>query len=65
MTLNLLRDWVIACCGSRIKTFPKMEKLWTEIPVLFNYLLLTEEEKECKEIKKEDKFLKSTVNTLD
>ena len=42
-----------------------MEKLWTEIPVLFNYLLLTEEEKECKEIKKEDKFLKSTVNTLD
>ena len=26
---------------------------------------LTEQEKECKEIKKENKFLKSTVNTLD
>ena len=25
--LNLLRDGVIACCGSRIKMFPKMEKL--------------------------------------
>ena len=38
VALNLLRDWAIACCGSRIKTFPKMEKLWTEIRVLFNYL---------------------------
>ena len=41
VTLNLLRDWVTACCGLRIKTFPKMEKLWTEIPVLFNYLLVS------------------------
>ena len=41
VTLNLLRDWVIACCGSRIKTFPKMKKLWTEISVLFNYLLVS------------------------
>ena len=38
VTLNLLRDGVIACCGSQIKIFPKMEKLWTEILGLFNYL---------------------------
>ena len=38
VTLNLLRDGVIACCGSRIKIFPKMEKLWTEKLGLFNYL---------------------------
>ena len=38
VTLSLLRDGVIACCGSRIKIFPKIEKLWTEILGLFNYL---------------------------
>ena len=27
--LHTYRDWVIACFGSRIKTFPKVEKLWT------------------------------------
>ena len=30
MTPNLLRYWVIAYFGSRIKTFPKVEKLWAE-----------------------------------
>ena len=28
---------MIACCGSRIKIFPKMEKLWNEILGLFDY----------------------------
>ena len=31
VTKNLQRDWVIACFGSRIKTFPKVEKLWTGV----------------------------------
>ena len=30
VTPNLLRYWVIAYFGSRIKTFPKVEKLWAE-----------------------------------
>ena len=28
---------MIACFGSRIKIFPKMEKLWNEILGLFDY----------------------------
>ena len=31
VTKNLQRDWVIACFGSRIKTFPKVGKLWTGV----------------------------------
>ena len=30
MTPNWSRDWVIACFGWRIKTFPKVEMLWTD-----------------------------------
>ena len=29
VTPNLHRDWVIVGFGSRNKTFPKVEKLWT------------------------------------
>ena len=37
-TCHTESDGVIACCGLRIKIFPKMEKFWTELPGLFNYL---------------------------
>ena len=33
---NLHRDWVIACFGSRIKTFPKVEIFWT----VYRFLIL-------------------------